>query len=49
MMADVRIEHDAFGPVEVPADHWRAQTQCALDVFEVVGGGAFPCFPDPRL
>jgi fumarate hydratase class II len=37
-----RIEHDAFGPVEIPADrYWGAQTQRALGVFEV-GEERFP-------
>jgi fumarate hydratase class II len=32
----VRIEHDAFGPVEIPADRfWGAQTQRALGVFAI--------------
>jgi fumarate hydratase class II len=31
-----RIEHDAFGAVEIPADrYWGAQTQRALGVFDV--------------
>jgi fumarate hydratase class II len=31
-----RIEHDAFGPVEIPSDrYWGAQTQRALGLFEV--------------
>lgn len=35
-MATHRIEHDAFGPVEIPADkYWGAQTQRALGVFAV--------------
>ncbi|MBK5476671.1 class II fumarate hydratase [Pseudomonas sp. TH21] len=33
-MSSTRIEHDAFGPVEIPADRlWGAQTQRALQVF----------------
>jgi fumarate hydratase class II len=37
-----RIEHDAFGAIEVPADrYWGAQTQRALGVFEV-GEERFP-------
>jgi fumarate hydratase, class II len=35
-MADVRIEKDALGPVEVPADHlWGAQTQRSLHFFPI--------------
>jgi fumarate hydratase class II len=35
-VAQSRIEHDAFGPIGVPADrYWGAQTQRALGVFEV--------------
>ncbi len=31
-----RIEHDAFGPIEVPADHWwGAQTQRSLHFFAI--------------
>lgn len=38
----MRLEHDAFGPVEIPADcYWGAQTQRALGVFEV-GEERFP-------
>lgn len=41
-MQDVRMEHDAFGPVEIPADrYWGAQTQRALAVFEI-GDERFP-------
>lgn len=41
-MSKSRIEHDAFGPVGVPADkYWGAQTQRALDIFEV-GEERFP-------
>jgi fumarate hydratase class II len=41
-MPAMRIEHDAFGPVEIPADrYWGAQTQRALGVFEV-GEDRFP-------
>ena len=33
-MTTLRIEHDAFGPVSIPADrYWGAQTQRALEVF----------------
>lgn len=40
-MTTLRIEHDAFGPVSIPADrYWGAQTQRALEVF----GGKQP-FP----
>lgn len=40
--SNVRIEHDAFGPVEIPADrYWGAQTQRALGVFEI-GEERFP-------
>ena len=35
----VRIEHDALGPVEVPADHWwGAQTQRCLQNFPIGAG-----------
>ena len=41
-MGEYRIEHDAFGPVEIPADrYWGAQTQRALAVFEI-GDERFP-------
>ncbi|WP_021025481.1 lyase family protein [Comamonas sp. B-9] len=41
-MNDSRIEHDAFGPVEVPAArYWGAQTQRALGVF-TIGTERFP-------
>ena len=41
-MVQSRIEHDAFGAIEVPADrYWGAQTQRALAVFEV-GDERFP-------
>ncbi len=41
-MSLTRLEHDAFGPVEIPADRfWGAQTQRALGVFEV-GEERFP-------
>jgi fumarate hydratase class II len=41
-MATYRTEHDAFGPVDIPADrYWGAQTQRALGVFEV-GEERFP-------
>ncbi|MDM0025414.1 class II fumarate hydratase [Variovorax saccharolyticus] len=37
-----RIEHDAFGPVEIPGErYWGAQTQRALGVFEI-GEERFP-------
>ena len=37
-----RTEHDAFGPVEIPADrYWGAQTQRALGVFDI-GEERFP-------
>ncbi|NVZ51300.1 class II fumarate hydratase [Pseudomonas sp. B6002] len=33
-MPTLRIEHDAFGPVSIPAErYWGAQTQRALEVF----------------
>jgi len=33
-----RIEHDTFGPIEVPADHlWGAQTQRSLEHFRISG------------
>jgi fumarate hydratase class II len=33
-----RIEHDSFGPIEVPAEHlWGAQTQRALAHFRISG------------
>ena len=42
MNHDTRTEHDAFGPVEVPADrYWGAQTQRALGVF-AIGTERFP-------
>lgn len=41
-MSTSRIEHDAFGPVEIPADrYWGAQTQRALGVFDI-GEERFP-------
>ncbi|MET3181768.1 UNVERIFIED_ORG: fumarate hydratase class II [Variovorax guangxiensis] len=41
-MTATRIEHDAFGPVEIPAGrYWGAQTQRALGVFDV-GTERFP-------
>ncbi|AEI80559.1 fumarate hydratase class II [Cupriavidus necator N-1] len=41
-MSGLRIEHDAFGPVDIPADrYWGAQTQRALAIFEV-GEERFP-------
>jgi fumarate hydratase, class II len=37
-----RIEHDAFGPVEIPSDrYWGAQTQRALGLFDI-GEERFP-------
>uniref|UniRef100_UPI00321FE8D5 lyase family protein n=1 Tax=Zoogloea sp. TaxID=49181 RepID=UPI00321FE8D5 len=33
-----RIEHDSFGPIEVPADRlWGAQTQRSLQNFDISG------------
>src|SRR6186997_2096612 len=33
-----RIEHDTFGPIEVPAEHlWGAQTQRSLRNFDISG------------
>lgn len=33
-----RIEHDSFGPIEVPAEHlWGAQTQRSLQNFDISG------------
>src|SRR4051812_50165329 len=33
-----RIEHDTFGPVQVPAEHlWGAQTQRSLQNFDISG------------
>ncbi len=41
-MSPFRIEHDAFGPVEIPTDrYWGAQTQRALTVFDI-GTERFP-------
>ncbi|WP_434034931.1 class II fumarate hydratase [Cupriavidus sp. a3] len=41
-MATIRIEQDAFGPVEISADrYWGAQTQRALVVFDI-GSERFP-------
>lgn len=41
-MSERRVEHDAFGPIDVPADrYWGAQTQRALCVFDV-GEERFP-------
>ncbi|MGO4762555.1 class II fumarate hydratase [Cupriavidus sp. 2KB_3] len=41
-MTSPRVEHDAFGPVEIPADrYWGAQTQRALAVFGI-GSERFP-------
>ena len=35
---DTRIEHDTFGPIEVPADRlWGAQTQRSLQNFDISG------------
>jgi fumarate hydratase class II len=37
-MADVRIEKDTFGPIEVPGDRlWGAQTQRSLEHFRISG------------
>jgi hypothetical protein len=37
MPLQFRVEHDAFGAVEIPADrYWGAQTQRALGVFRSV-------------
>jgi len=37
-MAATRIEHDSFGPIEVPAEHlWGAQTQRSLRHFAISG------------
>lgn len=42
MTTPSRIEHDAFGPVEIPPDrYWGAQTQRALNLFEI-GDERFP-------
>jgi fumarate hydratase class II len=39
---EFRIEHDAFGPIDIPADcYWGAQTQRALAVF-AIGEERFP-------
>ncbi|MGO4331595.1 class II fumarate hydratase [Cupriavidus sp. 2TAF22] len=41
-MTMTRVEHDAFGPVDIPADrYWGAQTQRALGLF-TVGEERFP-------
>jgi fumarate hydratase class II len=41
-LTEHRLEHDAFGAIEVPADrYWGAQTQRALGVFDV-GDERFP-------
>lgn len=41
-MTEQRVEYDAFGPIDVPADrYWGAQTQRALRVFDV-GEERFP-------
>ncbi|MEB2312291.1 MAG: class II fumarate hydratase [Sorangiineae bacterium] len=38
MTATTRIEHDTFGPIEVPADRlWGAQTQRSLEHFKISG------------
>ena len=35
----MRIEHDTFGPIEVPADRlWGAQTQRSLEHFRISDG-----------
>ena len=42
MNTPLRIEHDAFGPVEIPSDrYWGAQTQRALGLFDI-GEERFP-------
>jgi fumarate hydratase, class II len=42
MSPEIRIEHDAFGPVEIPAGrYWGAQTQRALAIF-AIGEEHFP-------
>ena len=39
---NTRIEHDTFGPIEVPADRlWGAQTQRSLQNFRHLGRA--PC------
>jgi fumarate hydratase class II len=41
-MANVRVESDTFGPIEVPADrYWGAQTQRSLQNFKI-GGERMP-------
>jgi fumarate hydratase class II len=41
-MANVRVESDSFGPIEVPADrYWGAQTQRSLQNFRI-GGERMP-------
>ena len=36
MSSDFRVEHDALGPIEVPADAlWQAQTQRAVLNFPI--------------
>lgn len=41
-MSNSKVEHDAFGPVDVPANrYWGAQTQRALEVFDI-GEERFP-------
>ncbi len=43
-MGETRVEHDAFGPVGIPADrYWGAQTQRALGVFDVGTERFAPC------
>lgn len=42
MAANIRIETDSFGPIEVPADrYWGAQTQRSLQNFKI-GGERMP-------
>ena len=37
-MKKTRIEHDTFGPIDVPADKlWGAQTQRSLQNFDISG------------
>ena len=44
----IRIEHDTFGPIEVPADRlWGAQTQRSLEHFRI-SDERMPRGADPR-
>ena len=46
---EMRIERDAFGAVEIPADrYWGAQTQRALAVFDIGDSERLP-LPCPHL